>query len=87
MFFVTSKVLGFFTQPSNLILVLGLIGCGLLATGCRRAGRRAIVASIVLLAVCGLSPLGDALLLPLSERFPAWRGETRRSRAACGTRW
>jgi hypothetical protein len=31
-----------------------------------------LVASIVLLATWGLSPLGNALMLPLENRFPPW---------------
>src|ERR1019366_7169678 len=31
-----------------------------------------IVTSLVLIAVAGLSPLGNALILPLEQRFPPW---------------
>jgi uncharacterized SAM-binding protein YcdF (DUF218 family) len=31
-----------------------------------------MAASIVLLAVAGLSPLGNALIIPLEDRFPPW---------------
>lgn len=72
MFFIASKILGFFASASNIILVLGLAGCVLLLLRRRRSGVAAMVASVVLLLLCGLSPLGDALLLPLSERFPPY---------------
>jgi uncharacterized SAM-binding protein YcdF (DUF218 family) len=35
-------------------------------------GRRLLVASVLLLAICGFSPLGDWVLYPLESRFPAW---------------
>jgi uncharacterized SAM-binding protein YcdF (DUF218 family) len=44
----------------------------LLATRCARAGRRLLVASILLLAIAGFSPLGNWLLYPLEQRFPPW---------------
>lgn len=72
MFFVLAKVLGFFAQPSNVIVSIGLIGIVLLATRFARAGRRLAVVSIILLAIVGLSPLGNAVIVPLEERFPPW---------------
>src|SRR5262249_59236292 len=72
MFFILSKVLGFFALPSNLIIVAGLIGLLLLLTRWKRTGRAIAAASLVLLAIIGLSPLGNLLLLPLEERFPPW---------------
>jgi uncharacterized SAM-binding protein YcdF (DUF218 family) len=76
MFFILSKVLGFFASPSNLAIVLGLLGVLLLATRRERVGRFLTVASVVALAVLGLSPLGNALIIPLEDRFPPW-DETR----------
>lgn len=70
MFFPVSKLLGFFALPSNLVVVLGLVGVLLLTTRWRRAGRRLVVASVLLVAVLGWSPVGNALLVPLEERFP-----------------
>ena len=72
MFFVLSKVLGFFASPSNLMIGLGLFGVLLLPTRFTRAGRRVMVASLVALALLGLSPLGNALIIPLEQRFPPW---------------
>lgn len=77
MFFVLSKILGFFAIPSNLLVVLAVIGALLLATRFARAGRRLLVWSVVLLAIFGLSPLGNALILPLEERFPPWKDSGR----------
>lgn len=73
MFFIASKVLGFFTEPSNVIAFIGLIGIGLWSLRGSCIGARLMALSILLLAICGLSPLGDALLLPLAERFPQWQ--------------
>ena len=72
MFFVLSKILGLFALPSNLLIILGVLGLVLTRTRWSRAGRRLMAASIVLLAVAGLSPLGNALIIPLEDRFPPW---------------
>jgi uncharacterized SAM-binding protein YcdF (DUF218 family) len=72
MFFVLSKVLGFFTYPSNIIMAVGLVGLILLMTRYVRFASWLVVTSLVLFAVAGLSPLGNALILPLEDRFPAW---------------
>jgi uncharacterized SAM-binding protein YcdF (DUF218 family) len=72
MFFTLSKVLGFFASPSNLAIVLGLLGGLLSGTRLARSGRRLMAASLIALAVFGLSPLGNALIIPLEQRFPPW---------------
>jgi uncharacterized SAM-binding protein YcdF (DUF218 family) len=72
MFFVLAKVLGFFAEPSNVLITLGLAGAVLMATRFARAGRQIATASLVLLAIFGLSPLANVLILPLEERFPRW---------------
>ncbi len=72
MFFLLSKILGFFALPSNIIAVLAVVGVALLFTRFQRAGRRFATASVVLLLLAGLSPLGNALIYPLEERFPPW---------------
>jgi len=72
MFFTASKVLGFFALPSNLLIAIGLIGLVLLCTRFTRLASWLIVTSLVLIAVAGLSPLGNALILPLEQRFPPW---------------
>jgi len=70
MFFYLSKIVWFFVQPSSALLVLALAGAAALYTRWWRLGRFAVAAALVLLAVAGLSPLGQALILPLEERFP-----------------
>jgi uncharacterized SAM-binding protein YcdF (DUF218 family) len=73
MFFVVSKVAGFFAVPSNLIALLGVAGLCLLLRRRLRAGLLLLVASTALLAIAGFSPLGNVLLLTLTERFPQWQ--------------
>jgi uncharacterized SAM-binding protein YcdF (DUF218 family) len=75
MFFILSKILGFFANPSNLIISLGLLGVVMLLTPWRRAGFWLATVSMVVLAVLGLLPIGNALILPLEDRFPAWQEE------------
>ena len=72
MFFTLSKVLGFLAVPSNLLIAIGIAGLILLCTQFRRLASWLVVTSIVLIAVAGLSPLGNALILPLEQRFPQW---------------
>jgi uncharacterized SAM-binding protein YcdF (DUF218 family) len=71
-FFYIAKTLGFFSAPSNCLIVVGLLGLLLTATRFNRAGRRLAAAAVILLAVAGFSPLGNTLILPLEERFPPW---------------
>jgi uncharacterized SAM-binding protein YcdF (DUF218 family) len=75
MFFVLSKVVGFFLVPSNIMLSLGLAGVTLLAIGYARTGRCMLVASVVLIAAVGTLPIGSGLALPLEARFPRWHAQ------------
>ncbi len=72
MYFVLSKMLGFFASPSNLLIVLALAGVVLMGTRFPRCGRRLAVVSVVFLAIAGFSPLGNILMLTLEQRFPPW---------------
>src|ERR1051326_8561214 len=72
MFFFLSKILGFFALPSNLLIVLGLVGVAVAVLRGGRVGGRLIVASLILLAILGFSPLSNVLMLPLEQRFPPW---------------
>lgn len=72
MFFVVSKSLWFFTQPSSLITLTLLAGLGL--AGNKRYGRHGLRLArfgLLALVVAGLSPLGNMLILPLEQRFPS----------------
>src|SRR5262245_59598268 len=72
MIVVISKVWGFFVIPSMLVLSIAIRGLLLLPTRFARAGRRLAFTSLILLAILGLSPLGNMLIIPLEERFPPW---------------
>ena len=70
MFFYLAKVLWFVLQPSTLIALLIGYGAILIWTGWARWGRRFVTVGAGLLLLAGLSPLGNALILPLEDRFP-----------------
>jgi uncharacterized SAM-binding protein YcdF (DUF218 family) len=74
LFFVLSKTLGVILLPTNFLIGIGCFGAILLATRFARFGRRLLIASVLLFAVCGFSPLGNWLLYPLEQRFPPWDG-------------
>jgi uncharacterized SAM-binding protein YcdF (DUF218 family) len=71
-FFFFSKTLGVMLLPTNFMIGVGIVGLLLLLTRFASVGRKLLIASIVLLAVCGFSPLGNLLLYPLEARFPPW---------------
>jgi uncharacterized SAM-binding protein YcdF (DUF218 family) len=75
MFFVVSKVFGFFTLPSNAIAVLCVLGALLLLLRRQRAGTLVLTFGILVLLVVGYSPIGNVLMLSLTERFPAWQSD------------
>ncbi|GFO83618.1 YdcF family protein [Methyloceanibacter sp.] len=70
MFFYLAKAVWFVLQPSTFIALLIGYGAILIWTGWARWGRRFVSAGALLLLVAGLSPLGNALILPLEDRFP-----------------
>ncbi|MBN9075125.1 MAG: hypothetical protein BGN87_03370 [Rhizobiales bacterium 65-79] len=70
MFFFISKLVEFFLTPSNLMVLLALVGVFALLVGWSRWGRACILASVLLLAICGWGPLGPAALIVLEDRFP-----------------
>jgi uncharacterized SAM-binding protein YcdF (DUF218 family) len=71
-FFVLSKTVGIMLMPTNFLIGVGLFGALLLATRFSSLGRKLLIASVVLLAICGFSPLGNWVLYPLEQRFPPW---------------
>jgi uncharacterized SAM-binding protein YcdF (DUF218 family) len=71
-FFFFSKTLGVMLLPSNLLIGVGFLGLILLLTRFLSLGRKLVVASALLLAICGFSPIGNLLLYPLESRFPPW---------------
>lgn len=72
MFFVLSKTVGILLQPSNDLLLIGLVGLVLCATRFGRAGRRLMGVSLVLLTIAGSFPVGTLLSHVLENRFPPW---------------
>ena len=72
MFFFLSKTLGVLLLPSNLMIGVGIVGLILLLTRFVSLGRKLVVASVLLIAICGFSPIGKLLLYPLETRFPPW---------------
>ena len=72
MFFFLSKTLGVLLLPSNLLIGVGIVGLLLLLTRFFTLGRKLVAASVLLIAICGFSPIGKLLLYPLEARFPPW---------------
>src|SRR5688572_30823489 len=72
MFFELSKILAFFVVPSNLMFIIAALGVVLVFTRYTRAGRRLAAIGVLLLVLAGFAPLGNALILPLEQRFPPW---------------
>jgi uncharacterized SAM-binding protein YcdF (DUF218 family) len=71
-FFVVSKLLAFFEEPSNVIILAGIVGLVLTRTRHARWGWRLAVAALVLIALIGFLPVGRALTIALENRFPRW---------------
>jgi uncharacterized SAM-binding protein YcdF (DUF218 family) len=71
-FFLLSKTLGTMLLPVNFLISAGVLGAILLTTRYAVLGRRVLATSAVLLALCGFSPVGKLLILPLEQRFPPW---------------
>jgi uncharacterized SAM-binding protein YcdF (DUF218 family) len=72
-FFPLSKVIYFLITPSNFFIFSSLIGLLLLAaTRLRRTGLALGFVGGFGLALGGLSPLPEAVLLPLEQRFPPY---------------
>lgn len=70
MFFYVSKLLFLVLQPTHFFILLTAGGwLWWRARPGRRAGPNLILAGVAGLALCGLTPVGIALLLPLEERF------------------
>jgi len=71
-FFFLSKTLGTLFLPANLLIGMAVLGAILSPTRRAAVGRGLLVASVLLLALCGFSPIGKWLILPLEQRFPPW---------------
>jgi uncharacterized SAM-binding protein YcdF (DUF218 family) len=70
LFFYLSKILWFLAAPSNLAVVVTLIGAALLFTRRGRVGRAVAAAGALALVVVAFSPFGKLVMRPLEDRFP-----------------
>lgn len=68
-FFHLTKIGWYIMQPSNFIIVMILIGLLVYWRRSTRRGTQIIFAAAIIYIVGGLSPLGNALLLPLEQSF------------------
>ncbi|HEV2558871.1 MAG TPA: YdcF family protein [Microvirga sp.] len=75
MFYYASKVLWFVATPSNALPLLVVLGLLVALTRWRRLGLALAGLGAAGVFVGGLSPLANALILPLEQRFPAYRDE------------
>jgi uncharacterized SAM-binding protein YcdF (DUF218 family) len=75
MFYYVSKIVWFFLTPSNLLVTLALVGLLLVWRGQATWGHRLTTIGVAGLLIAGLSPVGNMLILPLEERFPAYAGD------------
>jgi uncharacterized SAM-binding protein YcdF (DUF218 family) len=72
LFFVLSKTIGFLLMPTNFLIGLGFVGAILQATRFASLGRKLVMTTVLLLVICGVSPLGNMLIYLLESRFPSW---------------
>jgi uncharacterized SAM-binding protein YcdF (DUF218 family) len=78
LFYVLSKVFWFFATPSNFLCVLALAGVGLTRIKRLRGVSTGLaVLGVLGLLAAGLSPLANWIILPLEDRFPAFRDDGR----------
>ena len=79
MFFYASKILWYVAQPSNFLLLVLVVGLLLLWRGRGRWGMRLVALAVAVYAVGALTPVPNALILPLEGVYsrPALKaGET-----------
>lgn len=69
-FFVVSKLAWLLAAPSNFFILLVALGAGLSWTRARRGGRIVLTFGVLGLLVGAFTPVGNALISPLEDRFP-----------------
>ena len=74
--FCSVENFGLFLVPSNLILASGALGLGLIFSKRWRLGGWLLACCVAALLICGFSPLGALMLLPLETRFSRWDPDT-----------
>ena len=70
MFFVASKIFWMAASPVSLLLIGALLGALLCFGRHARFGRWLALAAILILFSLAMSPIGQALIAPLEDRFP-----------------
>ena len=68
--FVLSKLFWLLVDPGNVVLFVLILSMILLYTPWRRAGRRILTATTLILIVLAVLPVGKFMLEPLENRFP-----------------
>ena len=86
MFFVLSKTLGYLLLPTNFLIAIGFVGAILMATRFASLGRKLVIASVLLLVICGLSPLGKVSALSAGAALSAM-GRRRAARLMASSFW
>jgi uncharacterized SAM-binding protein YcdF (DUF218 family) len=72
MFFTLSKILTLLIQPSTLAAMAMAVGLWLMGRGGRTRGAgRLAWGGLAYLVICGMLPVGNAIILPLEQRFAA----------------
>jgi hypothetical protein len=75
-FYYASKIAWFFATPSNLLPALVAVGLVLMAwRRARRPGFALAALGTLAIFVAGLSPVANWVVLPLEQRFPAYRDD------------
>ena len=75
MFYYASKIGWFFATPSNLLPFLVATGLFLMLTRLRRTGWALACLGALGMFAGGLGPVANWLIMPLEERFPAFRDD------------
>ena len=70
MFFLPSKIIGFFLAPFHFFMIVAVIGAMLLFTRWKTWGRALSTVSAFALLLMAFGPLGGLLASPLEARFP-----------------
>ncbi len=71
MFFTLSKILWFFANPGNIVLLLLVCGALLMLTRWRQAGARLLFLTTALIVFVSTVPVGSWVVTELENRFPA----------------
>lgn len=69
-FFIASKIFWFLARPENWVVALLLLAAIAFRRGRYRSGKAWLRAGIATILIVGILPVGEALLLPLEQRFP-----------------